>query len=68
MSKKKLSKKKIIRLVIILVVIIAIIVAACYTIFIAPNLSTEEVVFKENTVEFGKLQSGVTESEQCHLV
>jgi HlyD family secretion protein len=54
--------KKIIKRILIVVVLALIIAAAYYTLFIKPNLNTETIVYKENTAQYGLLQSGVTES------
>jgi HlyD family secretion protein len=54
--------KKIIKRILIVVVLALIIAAAYYTLFIKPNLNTETFLYKENTAQYGLLQSGVTES------
>jgi HlyD family secretion protein len=54
--------KKIIKRILIVAVLVLIIAAAYYTLFIKPNLTTETIVYKENTAQYGLLQSGVTES------
>jgi HlyD family secretion protein len=55
-------KKKIIKRIVIVAIILVVIAAAYYTLFIKPNLSKETIVYKENTAQYGLLQSGVTES------
>jgi HlyD family secretion protein len=60
--KEARMSKKIIKRIIIAAIIIVIVAAAYYTLFIKPNLSTETVVYKENTAQYGLLQRGVTES------
>jgi HlyD family secretion protein len=54
--------KKIIKRILVAVILILIIAAAYYTLFIKPNLNTETIIYKENTAQYGLLQSGVTES------
>jgi HlyD family secretion protein len=58
---KKISKK-LKKRICIAVIAIAVIAVAYYMIFIKPKLNTEEIVYKENTAQYGLLQSGVTES------
>lgn len=62
MGIKKMSKKKMKRILLISLAICLLIGAASYTLFIKPALEKEELVYKENTAAFGKLQKGVTES------
>jgi HlyD family secretion protein len=57
-----MKKKRIIKRIIIAVIIIIVIAAAYYTLFIKPKLNTETIIYKENTAQYGLLQSGVTES------
>ena len=67
MSKKPLSKKKKIRIALIVIAVLIVIGAACFTLFIQPMLQKEEWVYKENTVEYGELQVGVTETGSVTL-
>lgn len=62
MSKKKMSKKKKLHIALAALAAVVVIGAAAFTLFIQPKLETEEVVYKENTAQYGPLQSGVTES------
>lgn len=60
--KKIVLKKKHKKLIAAIAALLVVIMAAGYTVFIAPNLETEEWVYKEMQVERGELAVGVTES------
>lgn len=60
--KKIILKKKYKKIIAALAGLLVIVFAACYTVFIAPNLEKEEWVYKETQVEKGELAVGVTES------
>ena len=60
--KKIILKKKHKKLIVAIAGLLVIVFAACYTVFIAPNLEKEEWVYKEIQVEKGELAVGVTES------
>lgn len=57
-----MSKKKKLRILTGAAAIAVIVGAAGYTLFIQPMLDEEEIVYTENTAEYGVLQNGVTES------
>ena len=62
MSKKKMSKKKKLHILLWIVAVLVIAGAAGYTLFIKPMMEQEEIVYRENTAQYGILQNGVTES------
>lgn len=60
--------KKYRKIVLILSGLIIIIGAACYTLFVKPDLEEEEYEYKETTVQFGNLVQGITESGSIEFV
>lgn len=62
MSKKKMNKKKKLHILLWIVAVFVIAGAAGYTLFIKPMMEQEEIVYRENTAQYGILQNGVTES------
>lgn len=67
MSKKTISRKKKIHIAAALLAGIVIIGAAVFTLFIEPGMETQEIVYKENTAQYGPLQNAVTESGEIEL-
>ena len=53
MSRKKMSKKKKLHILLWIVAVLVIAGAAGYTLFIKPGLEQEEIVYKENTAQYG---------------
>ena len=66
--KKITLKKKHKKLIAAIAGLLVIVFAACYTVFIAPNLEKEEWVYKEIQVEKGELAVGVTESGSLEYI
>ena len=66
--KKITLKKKHKKIIIVIAGLLVIVFAACYTVFIAPNLEKEELVYKEIQVEKGELAIGVTESGMLEYI
>ena len=66
--KKITLKKKHKKIIVGIAGLLVIIFAACYTVFIAPNLEKEEWVYKEIQVEKGELAIGVTESGMLEYI
>ena len=62
MSKKKINKKKKLHILLWIAAVLIIAGAAGYTLFIKPMMEQEEIIYKENTAQYGTLQNGVTES------
>ena len=62
MSKKKINKKKKLHILLWIAAALIIAGAAGYTLFIKPMMEQEEIIYKENTAQYGTLQNGVTES------
>lgn len=67
MNKKPLSRKKKMRIAIMILAAVLFMGTACFTVFIKPLLEKEEWIYKENTVEYGELQVGVTETGSVSL-
>ena len=61
MSKKKMSKKKKLHILLWIVAVLVIAGAAGYTLFIKPMMEQEEIVYKENTAQYGVTESGTVE-------
>ncbi len=59
---QKIRAKKLRRRILIVLAVLLLLAAATYTVFIAPYLEQEQWIYKEETVEKGTLQIGVTES------
>ena len=57
-----MSKKKKLHILLWIVAVLVIAGAAGYTLFIKPMMEQEEIVYRENTAQYGILQNGVTES------
>lgn len=55
-------RKKRWKLVAAFLAVAAVIAAACYTVFFAPDGTEEQYIYKEETVAFGNLTQGITES------
>lgn len=49
------------------ILLMLLILAACYTVFIQPQQDTEQYVYIEETVEFGNLVQGITETGSISL-
>lgn len=67
MNKKKISRKKKVHIAVALMAGVVIIGAAVFTLFIEPRLETQEIVYRENTAQYGPLQNAVTESGEVEF-
>lgn len=61
-QKRKYRRKRWAKRIIVVVLLLGVVMAAVFTLFIQPNLKKDAFVYKEATVQRGRLVVGVTES------